>query len=166
MRILLTFVLAMIVAAAYPHETARAQDSDLKIDINVVLKQANVVFNMDHLAFAGEEPLGLLYMRLMRERFAADKTNWQIYSIFHGPAGYMLLNDDAYNRVRKTHTGNPYKTQIASLQSDGVNFELCGQTARDNKWTNGDLLGGVKVNSGANFRIIQLVQEGFVQIQP
>ena len=27
-------------------------------------------------------------------------------------------------------------------------------------------LPGVKVNSGANFRIVQLVQEGFVQLQP
>ena len=35
-----------------------------------------------------------------------------------------------------------------------------------NHWTNADLLPGAKVDSGANFRIIQLVQEGFVQLQP
>jgi hypothetical protein len=37
---------------------------------------------------------------------------------------------------------------------------------RDMGWTNADLLPGTKVNTGANFRIVELVQEGFVQIQP
>ena len=35
-----------------------------------------------------------------------------------------------------------------------------------NHWVNAALLPGVKVNTGANFRIVQLVQEGFVQLQP
>ena len=43
---------------------------------------------------------------------------------------------------------------------------LSAQTMRDKGWTNADLLPGAKVNSGANFRIVELVQEGFVQIQP
>jgi intracellular sulfur oxidation DsrE/DsrF family protein len=33
-------------------------------------------------------------------------------------------------------------------------------------WVNEDLLPGVKVNTGAVSRLIQLVQEGYVQIQP
>ena len=45
------------------------------------------------------------------------------------------------------------------LQAAGVRFEECGQTARDNGWVNADLLPGVLVNSGANFRIVQLVQD-------
>lgn len=145
-----------------------AQDAapKLKIDIDVALKDAKVVLNLDHLAFDKKEPFGLLYARLMHERFTADKTTWQVIAIFHGPAGYMALNDKAYNRVRKTRTGNPYARQIVALQAAGIRFEICGQTARDNKWVNDDLLPGVAVNSGANFRIIQLVQDGFVQIQP
>jgi intracellular sulfur oxidation DsrE/DsrF family protein len=138
----------------------------LKIDIDVVLKEAKVVLNLDHLAFDNKEPFGLLYARVMQERFTADKTAWQLIAIFHGPAGYMALNDKAYNRVRKTKTGNPYARQIAALQASGIRFELCGQTARDNKWINADFLPAIAVNSGANFRIIQLVQDGFVQIQP
>ena len=55
---------------------------------------------------------------------------------------------------------------IEQLQKAGVRFEECGQTARDNGWINSDLLSDVAVNSGANFRIVQLVQEGFVQLQP
>jgi len=160
--------LVMATALLAVTEPALAQDSrrKLKIDIDVVLKEAKVVLNLDHLAFAGKEPFGLLYARLMQERFAADKTVWQVIAIFHGPAGYMALSDKAYDRVRRTKTGNPYARQIAALQAGGIRFEICGQTAHDNKWVNADLLPGIAVNSGANFRIIQLVQDGFVQIQP
>lgn len=76
--------------------------------------------------------------------------------------GYMLLNDAAYNKVRKTEKGNPYKEVIADLQKAGVSMEECGQTARNNNWTNADFL----PNVGANLRITQLVQEGHVQLQP
>jgi intracellular sulfur oxidation DsrE/DsrF family protein len=145
-----------------------AQDTapELKIDIDVRLKNAKVVLNLDHLAYAGKEPFGLLYARILQEQFTADKTASQVIAIFHGKAGYWSLNDAAYNRVRRTKTGNPYAKQIAALQTGGVRFEVCGQTARDNKWVNADFLPGIAVNSGANFRIIQLVQDGFVQIQP
>jgi hypothetical protein len=37
---------------------------------------------------------------------------------------------------------------------------------RGNKWANDNLLPGVKVNTGADGRIIQLVQEGYVMLQP
>ncbi len=36
----------------------------------------------------------------------------------------------------------------------------------DNHWGNADLLPGVKVDGGAIGRIVQLVQQGYVQIQP
>lgn len=145
---------------------AQQAKPELTIDIDVRLKDAKVVLNLDHLAYAGKEPFGLLYARIMQEQFTANKTNWQVIAIFHGKAGYWSLNDQAYNRVRKTMTGNPYAKQIAALQSGGIRFELCGQTARDEKWVNADFLPGIAVNSGANFRIVQLVQDGFVQIQP
>ncbi|MFN3348481.1 DsrE family protein [Pseudorhodoplanes sp.] len=155
-------VLLVSVTAASAQQAA----PDLRIDVDVKLKTAKVVLNLDHLAYAGTEPFGLLYARIMQEQFSADKTDWQVIAIFHGAAGYWALNDKAYDRVRKTTTGNPYAKQIAMLQKGGIRFEICGQTARDNKWVNADLLPGIAVNSGANFRIIQLVQDGFVQIQP
>ncbi len=65
-----------------------------------------------------------------------------------------------------TPRGNPYKALIKGLQDQGVQFELCGVTARNNGWTNADLLPGVKVVTSANLRLIELVQQGFIQIQP
>jgi intracellular sulfur oxidation DsrE/DsrF family protein len=78
----------------------------------------------------------------------------------------MLLNDQAYNAARKSDRVNPFKEQISALQEEGVQFEECGETARRNGWVNADLLPGVKVDTGANLRIVQLVQDGYVQIQP
>jgi intracellular sulfur oxidation DsrE/DsrF family protein len=160
--------LLVLVALAMPlaPSAQTATPSGLRIDVPVALKNAKVVFNMDHLAFAGDLPIGLGYMKIMSTDFSAALVPWSITAIFHGAAGYMMLDDAAYDRVRKTTSGNPYKSMVAQLQKAGVHFEECGQTARDNGWGNADLLPGVLVNSGANFRIVQLVQDGFVQIQP
>jgi uncharacterized protein len=153
------FSVPSFAAHASPAET-------LTIDQPVHLKPSKVVFNMDHLAFAGDQSIGLLYMKLMAEKYKAANTPLQIVAVFHGAAGYMLLKDSTYDKVRKTTNGNPYKQQIASLQKQGIAFEECGETAKSNKWTNVDLLPDVKVNTGANLRIVELVQDGFVQLQP
>ena len=143
-----------------------ADANDVHVDVPVVLKDAKVVFNLDHPAFEGDEPTGLNFMRLMLTRFRADHTSAQMVGIFHGAIGYMLLDDDAYNRVRGSSHGNPYKDQIAALMAGGVEIEECGETMLANHWRNGDLLPGAKVDAGAIIRIVQLVQQGYVQIQP
>jgi intracellular sulfur oxidation DsrE/DsrF family protein len=161
---------AIAFAAAFlgilPTAAPARADGGLHIDIPVVLKDANVVFNLDHLAFEGDEPTGLDYLRVMVDYFRANGTKGRIIAIFHGDAGYMLLGDPAYDRVRNWKNGNPYKDQIAAFMRDGVDIEECGQTMAMKHWVNAELLPGVKVNSGANFRIVQLVQEGYVQLQP
>jgi uncharacterized protein len=165
-----SFLLAAVlgaVPAAVPGLAASPSSGDvLRIDVPVVLKEAKVVFNLDHLAFEGDEPTGLDFMRDMVTRFRADHTKSRIVAIFHGAAGYMVLDDAAYDRVRNWRNGNPYKDQIAALQREGVDIEECGETMATNHWYNAELLPGVKVNTGANFRIVQLVQGGFVQLQP
>jgi uncharacterized protein len=144
----------------------RAQDSGLRIEVPVTLKPSKVVFNMDHLAFVGEQPAGLTYMKNMVESYKAAKQPLEIVAVFHGGLGYVLLNDAAYNSGPKTWKGNPFKDQIKALQAEGVQFEMCVSTAKHNHWTNADFLPGVKVNGGAMLRIVELVQDGYVQIQP
>jgi uncharacterized protein len=94
--------------------------SELHIDVPVQLRPSRVVFNMDHLAFAADQSIGLNYMRLMLQNFQASNTPIEIIAVFHGAAGYMLLNDEAYSRNRRTDRGNPYKEIIAGLQRAGV----------------------------------------------
>ncbi len=157
---LLTFSLAA------PLIAMADESQEIHIDIPVKLKEAKVVYNMDHAAFSGDAPVGLAHMTLMNERFKQIGTKAQISGIFHGDAGYMLLNDEAYNKVRKTKTGNPYKTTIENLIAKGVNIEACALTMKGNKWTNANLLHGVKVNSGADGRIVELEQQGYAMLQP
>lgn len=141
-------------------------ENDIKIDVPVALKQAKVVFNMDHIASQGDMPVGLRYMDLMTKRFKETKTEGHIVAVFHGVAGYMTLNDDAYNQNRKVTTGNPYKGLVANLIADGVQLEECAVTMKANNWGNKDLLPSVKVNTGAVARLVQLSQEGYTAIQP
>ncbi len=165
------FVIALLCAATLFFTTgaiAATPESNnaIHIDIASTLKTAKVLFNMDHSAFAGDTPIGLAYMETMLEKFKQDSTEWRLDAVFHGAGGYMLLDDEAYNNNRHTKTGNPYKTTIMNLMSRGVLIEECGKTMKANNWTNGNLLPGVKVNSGANFRIVDLVQQGFIMLQP
>jgi len=138
----------------------------IHIDIPVTLKQANVAFNMDHLTFDGDMPVGIKYMKLLSERFKEVGTKGQIIGVFHGDAAYMTLNDKTYNTYRKVNTGNPYKDLILQLIKQGVQIEECAVSMKSHGWVNEDLLPGVMVNTGAVGRLIQLTQEGYVQLQP
>ena len=169
-RRLLSSMIALIAAvgsqAATFASAGPADANDVHVDVPVVIKDAKVVFNLDHPAFEGDEPTGLNFMRLTLARFRADHTSARIVAVFHGAVGYMLLDDDAYGRVRGWSRGNPYKDQIAALMGEGVQIEECAETMLEDHWRNADLLPGVKVDTGAIIRIVQLVQEGYVQIQP
>lgn len=165
-----TFVLACAATFAMAATTFAAQAAPdanpIHVDVPVVLKHANVVFNMDHLAFAGDLPFGMNYMHLLADRMKKMGTTGKIIGVFHGPAAYMTLNDKAYDAARHVKTGNPYAPLIAGLQKQGVQIEECAVSMKAHHWGNANLLPGVLVNSGAVGRIIQLVQEGYVQIQP
>jgi len=173
-RVLLSMVcIAVAVPGIRPGGNLLAADSAavkesraINIDIPVKLETANVVFNMDHPAFTGDLPVGMNYMRLMQGRFRDWGTKGEIIAVFHGDAAYMTLNDAAYNAYRKVNTGNPYRGYLAALMLAGVHIEECAVSMKNHDWVNGDLLPGVKVNSGAVGRIVQLVQKGYVQIEP
>jgi intracellular sulfur oxidation DsrE/DsrF family protein len=155
------------VHAAQSAEVKDAQaEQTIHIDVPIKLEKANVVFNMDHLAFAGDVPIGIKYMDLLAKRFTEMNTKGQIIGIFHGEAAYMTLSDKAYNVYRHVNTGNPYKALIAGLIRQGIQIEECAVSMKAHNWGNPDLLEGVKVDTGAIGRLIQLVQEGYVQIQP
>ncbi len=144
----------------------KKDEHKIVVGIPVALEKADVVFNMDHLAFAGDVPVGINYMRLLTNRFLEMSIKGQIIGVFHGDAAYMTLNDAAYNAYRKVITGNPYKGLLAELLKQGVQIEECVVSMKNHAWGNEDLLPGVKVNAGAVGRLIQLIQDGYVQIQP
>ena len=138
----------------------------LVIDNVVEPPAAKVVMNMDHDALSDKLPTGLYYMELILSHYGRTESGVQMVALFHDKGGYMILNDDAFNRFRHTGTGNPWKAKIADLQKAGVAFELCSFTAYNNGWVNADLLPGVKVDNDVLLRLISLSQQGYVQIQP
>jgi intracellular sulfur oxidation DsrE/DsrF family protein len=122
------------------------------------------VFSIGALVFEGDLPASIFHLQLIEN----DASNWKaktdVVAIFHTNAGHATLHDAAYNADRNIATGNPYKQLISDLQKSGVRIELCGATAKAHHWGNDDLLPGIKVNTDAMARTIQLVQEGFVKI--
>jgi intracellular sulfur oxidation DsrE/DsrF family protein len=141
-------------------------ENEIHIDIPVKLREAKVVFIMDHLAFTGDLPIGIKYMELTASRFKEMGTKGHIIGLFYGQAAYLVINDKAYNAYRRVKTGNPYKDLIADLIRQGVQIEECAFSMKMHNWKNQDLLPGVKVHTGALVRLIQLTQEGYIHIQP
>jgi intracellular sulfur oxidation DsrE/DsrF family protein len=152
--------------SALADEQADKSEPAVRVDIPVKLDKADVVFNMNHLVLRGDMSVGLRYMDTMAKGFKDEGTKSQIIGIFYSEAGHLTLNDKAYNAYRGITTGNPYKTLIADLINRGVQIEECAETMKNHHWGNEDLLPGVKVNAGAVRRLVQLTQQGFVQIQP
>jgi intracellular sulfur oxidation DsrE/DsrF family protein len=163
--VFLLISLGSLICLAAIDEKVWAQPT-IQIDIPVTLKQANVVFNISHVDFVGDVPAGIKYMHLLAARFKKTGNKGQIIGIFHGAAAYLTLNDRAYGAYRLVDTGNPYKNLLTLLIEQGVQIEACAISMKNNGWGNQDLLLGVKVNAGAVGRLIQLVQEGYIQIQP
>lgn len=142
------------------------KEQKIQVDIPITLKTAKVVFDIGRVSFSGDLPVALRFMSFMAKRFKEQNTAGQIIGVFYTEAAYLLLNDQAYNRHRQVSTGNPFKGLIAELQAQGVQIEECVMSMKLQHIGNEDLLPGVKVNGGANPRMVQLMQEGFVRLQP
>lgn len=163
---------------AYVAHTAQAQSEQaLHIDVPVRLEKANVVFDMGHLVMSNSDmPFLLGDLNLLANDFKDGDTKGKIVAVFHGDAGYLVLNDKAYNADRRVlnderynagqhvKTGNPYAALITELMKRGVQIELCAATAKANHWVNSDLLPGVKIDTDAMVRVTQLQQQGYTLI--
>ena len=159
-----SLALNMVVLAA---DVAPTQNGlKINVDIPVVLRKANVVFDISRVSFSGDMPFALRYMSILAKTFKEQGTEGQIIGVFYADASHLVLNDQAYNAHRHVTTGNPYKGLIADLMAQGVQIEECANAMKMQHISNEDLLKGVKVNSGAKVRMIQLMQGGFVRLQP
>ena len=112
--------------------------------------------------------LGLACLRgLVADYRAAGvaPTEVHISAVFHGPAARWLLNDAAYRTQTSGQTENPNKAIIRELVDLGVSLELCGQTMKEQGWTEKDVLPGVKVVVGAYPRIVDLELQGYAYLR-
>jgi intracellular sulfur oxidation DsrE/DsrF family protein len=146
----------------YPNTTY--PNTPLHIDIPVKLDEVKAVFSIAALSFEGDLPASLFHLELITGDIADWGARSEVVVVFHTSAGHVTLNDAAYNADRSIETGNPYKDLVTNLMSSGVQVELCGATAKVHHYGNEDLIPGIKVNTDAMARTIQLVQQGFVKI--
>lgn len=136
----------------------------LHIDIPVSLNDVKAVFSVASLSFEGDLPASLFHLALITNDAREWKAKTEIVAVFHTNAGHVTLDNGAYNKERHVVTGNPYKKLVTDLIEKGVHVELCGATAKAHGWVNEDTIPGIKVNTDAMSRTIQLVQEGYVKI--
>jgi intracellular sulfur oxidation DsrE/DsrF family protein len=141
-----------------------AQEKTLHIDIPVTLMEVKIVFSIASLSFEGDLPASIFHLQLIRNDVSDWKAKSEVVVVFHTNAGHVTLHDQAYNPDRNIATGNPYKKLVTDLMERGVQVELCGATAKAHGWANTDLIPGIKINTDAMARTIQLVQEGFIKI--
>ena len=140
------------------------QEKVLHIDIPVKLDEVKVVFSVASLSFEGDLPGCLFHLQLITNDISDWKAKSEVIVVFHTNAGHVTLHDQAYNPDRYIATGNPYKKLVTDLMDRGVKVELCGATAQVHGWGNADLIPGIKINTDAMARTIQLVEEGFIKI--
>lgn len=135
-----------------------------KIDVPVRLKEANAVFNVLHVSPAAPAQQDSLHLaRILTSRLTTLKVRHSIIVVFHSEAARLACKDAAYDRIGQTTGGNPYAPAIAGLQKLGVQTEICAVSMEAQKIENADLLPGIRVNTGALLRIIELTQKGYTQ---
>jgi intracellular sulfur oxidation DsrE/DsrF family protein len=169
-RLMILFAICLFVSAVGVYgekassKNAKA-DPALHIDIPVKLESAKVVLNVDRVALNGDASIAIGHLGLLAKDFREGNTKGQIIGLFHTGAGYVTLDDSAYNAERNVTSGNPYKPQLVALMKQGVHIELCGATAAFYHWDNAELIPGIKVNTDAMVRLTQLHEEGYAEIQ-
>jgi intracellular sulfur oxidation DsrE/DsrF family protein len=148
------------VALAVSH----AQVAPIKIDVPVHLKKADAVFNVLHIEpTSPDRQTSLFLMKTFAGVLAGRKTPSRIVAIFHSGAAALACNDEAFNRLTGTTSGNPYKADIAGLQKQGIQTEICVKSMQFQHIQRSELLPGIKVNGGALLRVIELTQKGYTQ---
>jgi intracellular sulfur oxidation DsrE/DsrF family protein len=139
-------------------------EKSLHIDIPVKLAEVKAAFSVAALGFEGDLPASIFHLQLVVNNVAEWKAKSQVIAVFHTNAGHVTLHDQAYNADRLVSTGNPYRELLTALMKRGVQVELCGATAAAHHWGNEDLFPGIRVNTNAMARMLQLVQDGFIEI--
>lgn len=140
------------------------QTAPIAIDVPVQLAKADTVFNVFHIdPKAPERQTSLFLMHILSGVLKQRKTPSHLIAIFHSGAAALACNDETFNRLTGSTTGNPYKADIAQAQRDGFQTEICVKSMQFQHIAKSDLLPGIKVNGGALIRIIELTQKGYTQ---
>ena len=127
-----------------------------------------VVYQIKTDAWKKDVAAGLHYVDKVShfyDKMDIRSTDREIVAVFHGDAGYFLLEDAPYRKASGKLGENPNKQIIQSLLDAGVRLELCKSTMQHHGWTDAEVLPGVQIVAGAYPRIIDLQLRGFAYIR-
>lgn len=86
----------------------------LQVDAPVKTEASKVVFNMGHLAFAGDRPIGWMHMKLMIHGYREHQTPLEVVAGSIAPLAICCrMTTPMLTKGRKR---NPYKVQILALK--------------------------------------------------
>ncbi len=150
-------------------ETQREAAGTYDDPITVAMRQpVNVVYQIKTDGWKKGVAAGLHYLNKLAgayDEMGIEASDRQIVGVFHGEAGYFLLEDPAHRKAAKKPGKNPNKALVQKLLKAGVNLELCKSTMQSHGWTGEDVLPGVKIVAGAYPRIIDLQLRGYAYIR-
>lgn len=166
-KLTLTFLLSLLVACA-PAAALPPPASDVALrhtdDVRAVIQASGDSWR-DGVSAA------LFYADKMGQAYVdrgVPLDDQHLVLVFHGHAGYHLLNDAAFAREEgrrdPAQTENPNAALVTRLTEKGVRVELCSSTMRQHGWTADDLLPEVIVVPNAYPRVIDLQMDGYAHL--
>jgi intracellular sulfur oxidation DsrE/DsrF family protein len=99
------------------------------------------------------------------KRMGVPAKNIKLIAVLYGDASTSLLRERAYKKHGGRGESNPNKALIEELNAQGVQIELCGESARLRNISRKEILPAVKVNVGAYARVIDLQHQGYAYIK-
>lgn len=118
--------------------------SDLPIPPGTVFKIAFDIHNKSDAGALNRQIETLARTLNMLVAAGVPQKDVHIVGIVHGPAGFDLLNADAYAKRNPGKT-NPSADAVKKLTDAGVEIVMCGQSAASLGIQKADLLPGVKM---------------------
>jgi intracellular sulfur oxidation DsrE/DsrF family protein len=89
--------------------------------------------------------------------------NVRITAVFHGPTIALVAHDAVY-REKVGGAGNPNLALLEQLAAAGVKFDVCGGSARQQGYSDADLLPLARMNMSATLTFIDLQLQGYVRL--
>jgi intracellular sulfur oxidation DsrE/DsrF family protein len=168
-RILTLLALLSLAASPTTTKATAEQSAHERVVIGIEQKQSiRVVVQVTTGDMEGDFHKGLRRVKAIADGYLAagvPADEIDIRAVFHGGASDHLLTDEAWNRYKKTDTGNPSRALLDALPEIPAQIELCDTRRQRNGWAKSDIHSEVVLVSGAYHRLADLQMRGFAYVR-
>ncbi len=166
-------LIALAVAAMSPTLPARAGDKPHLADARPMVMvpktgRYKVVYDIHSDAMTAGIANGLYYARGLFEAFrkqGVPPAHVDAHLVLHGDAAFMLLNDEAFQKmVSDPFAANPNDKIVQDLLDLGASVEICHSAMKSHGWKADDILPGVTIVHDGYTRLVKLQNDGYAYI--